>query len=45
MASKVLGLLDLHNSPDLGPLTSSRVLASTSFLGRFAFMDFALSNF
>ncbi|NCA97083.1 MAG: glucose-1-phosphate adenylyltransferase subunit GlgD [Bacteroidia bacterium] len=45
MASKVLGLLDLHNSPDLGPLTTSRSLASTSFLGRFAFMDFALSNF
>ncbi|MDY0345911.1 MAG: glucose-1-phosphate adenylyltransferase subunit GlgD [Bacilli bacterium] len=45
MATKVLGLLDLHNSPNLGPLTNSRSLASTSFLGRFAFMDFALSNF
>lgn len=45
MASKVLGLLDLHNTPELGPLTTSRSLASTSFLGRFAFMDFALSNF
>ncbi|MFA5421215.1 MAG: glucose-1-phosphate adenylyltransferase subunit GlgD [Bacilli bacterium] len=45
MASKVLGLLDLHNTPELGPLTASRSLASTSFLGRFAFMDFALSNF
>ncbi|MDD3207278.1 MAG: glucose-1-phosphate adenylyltransferase subunit GlgD [Bacilli bacterium] len=45
MASKVLGLLDLHNCPELGPLTTARSLASTSFLGRFAFMDFALSNF
>jgi len=45
MANKVLGLCDLHNSPDLGPLTSSRNLASTSFLGRFAFIDFPLSNF
>ena len=45
MANQVLGLLDLHNTPELGPLTSSRSLASTSFLGRFAFMDFALSNF
>ncbi|MFA5481628.1 MAG: sugar phosphate nucleotidyltransferase, partial [Bacilli bacterium] len=45
MASKVLGLCDLHNAPDLGPLTSARSLASTSFLGRYAFIDFALSNF
>lgn len=41
----VIGLLNCHTSPELGGLTSNRTLASTSFLGRFAFMDFALSNF
>ena len=41
----VIALLDCHNSPDLGELTSARPLASTSFLGRYAFADFALSNF
>ncbi len=41
----VIALLDCHNSPELGELTSSRPLASTSFLGRYAFMDFAMSNF
>lgn len=41
----VIALLDCHNSPELGELTSSRPLASTSFLGRYAFMDFMMSNF
>ena len=41
----VIGLLDCHHSPELGELTRSRPLASTSFLGRYAFCDFALSNF
>jgi glucose-1-phosphate adenylyltransferase len=41
----VIGLLDCHNSPSLGGLTANRILASTSFLGRYAFADFALSNF
>lgn len=41
----VIALLDCHTSPELGELTSSRPLASTSFLGRYAFADFALSNF
>src|SRR5574344_1834313 len=41
----VIALLDCHNSPELGELTSARPLASTSFLGRYAFADFALSNF
>lgn len=45
MAKKVLGLLNLYSSPSLGPLTEHRTLGSTSFLGRFALMDFALSNF
>ncbi|MCQ2772294.1 MAG: glucose-1-phosphate adenylyltransferase subunit GlgD [Bacilli bacterium] len=42
---KVLGILDCHNSCNLGELTADRPLASVSFLGRYAFMDFPLSNF
>lgn len=45
MSRKVIGLLNLYSSPTLGPLTQNRTLGSTSFLGRFAVMDFALSNF
>ncbi|HMM00743.1 MAG TPA: glucose-1-phosphate adenylyltransferase subunit GlgD [Bacilli bacterium] len=45
MSGKMLGLLNLHHSPNLGEMTTDRTLASTSFLGRYAFMDFALSNF
>jgi len=45
MFKDVIGLLDCHNSPALGQLTANRPLASTSFLGRYAFADFALSNF
>lgn len=43
--TKVIGLLNLHNSPKLGPLNVTRSVSSTSFLGRYAFMDFPLSNF
>ena len=42
---RVIGFCNLHNSPSLGELTKNRTLASTSFLGRFAFIDFTLSNF
>lgn len=45
MKRKVLALLNCHNSPELGDLTANRPLASTSFLGRYALMDFAMSNF
>lgn len=45
MNNKVLGILNLYDSPSLGGLTRSRTLGSTSFLGRFALMDFTLSNF
>lgn len=45
MLNDVIALLDCHNSPSLGGLTANRSLASTSFLGRYAFADFALSNF
>lgn len=41
----VIGLINLHNSIDLGPLTKRRSIASTSFLSRYAFIDFQLSNF
>lgn len=41
----VIGLINLHNSPEIEPLTNSRPLASTTFLGRYSFIDFALSNF
>ncbi|MCI1735404.1 MAG: glucose-1-phosphate adenylyltransferase subunit GlgD [Bacilli bacterium] len=45
MARKVLGLVDCYNNPNFGPMTKHRAIASTSFLGRYAFIDFPLSNF
>lgn len=45
MSYKVLGLIDLYNNPELGKLTENRPLASTSFLGRYSFIDIPLSNF
>lgn len=42
---KVFGYCNLHHSPSLGPLTEERTVASTNFLGRYAFIDFTLSNF
>lgn len=45
MIKKVVGILNMYGEPSLGPLTANRTLGSTSFLGRFAVMDFALSNF
>ena len=43
--NSVLGILNLYNSPELGPLSERRAPATVSFLGRYALMDFALSNF
>ena len=40
-----MGLCNLYSPATLGDLTSSRPIASTSFLGRYAMMDFTLSNF
>ena len=40
----IIGLINFHNSPDVLPITESRPLGSTSFLGRYAFCDFALSS-
>jgi len=41
---KMIGILDLHSAPSLGPLTSRRSMASVPFLGRYCIMDFTLSN-
>lgn len=43
--SKVIGVIDLHDEPSLGELTASRPLGTVTFLGRYALIDFALSNF
>ena len=32
--TKAIGFLNLHDDLDLGPLTTNRSIASTSFLGR-----------
>lgn len=40
----IIGLVNFHSEPDVPPMTDSRPLGSTSFLGRYAFCDFALSN-
>lgn len=42
---KVLGLVDLHHDIKLGVLTNNRSIASTTFLGRYCFIDIPLSNF
>ncbi|MCR5349141.1 MAG: glucose-1-phosphate adenylyltransferase subunit GlgD [Bacilli bacterium] len=41
---KVAGIVNFHSSPEISPITDSRPLGSTSYLGRYAFCDFALSN-
>ena len=38
-------MVNFHCSPELKPLTDCRPIGSTSFLGRYALCDFALSNF
>ena len=43
--TKAIGFLNLHDDLDLGPLTTNRSIALTSFLGRYALMDFQMSNF
>ena len=43
--ARIVGILDLHNDPSLGQLTQHQPVGSTSFLGRYSLMDFALSNF
>jgi len=41
----VIGICNLHDCPHLGPLTQNRPMGAVTFLGRYALMDFALSNF
>ena len=41
----ILGLVNLHDCPHLGPITMKRPTGATTFLGRYGLMDFALSNF
>ena len=43
--SKVIGICNLHSEPSLGELTEKRPLGTVTFLGRYAIMDFLLSNF
>lgn len=45
MAIKIVGLIDCFDNPEFGPLTQHRPMASTSFLGRYTYIDFPLSNF
>ena len=40
----VFGIINFHNEPSCSPLTDNRPLGSTSYLGRYAFCDFALSS-
>lgn len=40
-----VGFINLHGNPSLGKLTERRPLGAVSFLGRYAIIDFALSNF
>lgn len=42
---KVVGFCNLHTSPKIGGLNEKRALGAVTFLGRFAIMDFTLSNF
>ena len=40
-----IGFLNLHANPSLGKLTEGRTFGTVTFLGRYALMDLALSNF
>ena len=42
---KILGIVNLHSNSDFGNLTSKKNIATTSFLGRYYFIDFVLSRF
>lgn len=42
--AKVVGLINLHSPVEFEGLTERRPVASVSFLGRYALIDFALSN-
>ena len=42
---RAIGFLNLHACPSLGKLTENRSFGTVTFLGRYALMDFVLSNF
>ncbi len=42
--AKVISVVNLHNDGSFGELTKKRPVASVSFLGRYALIDFVLSN-
>ena len=42
---KILGIVNLHSTSDFGNVTSKKNIATTSFLGRYYFIDFVLSRF
>jgi glucose-1-phosphate adenylyltransferase len=43
--NKVLGICNLYTAPSLGGLTQHRSYGSVTMLGRYALIDFTLSNF
>lgn len=42
---KILGIVNLHSDSNFGNLTNTKNIATTSFLGRYCFIDFVLSHF
>lgn len=42
---KILGIVNLHSDSNFGNLTNKKNIATTSFLGRYYFIDFVLSRF
>ena len=42
---KILGIINLHSEHEFGRLTNKKGIATTSFLGRYYFIDFLLSRF
>ncbi|MDD6302617.1 MAG: glucose-1-phosphate adenylyltransferase subunit GlgD [Bacillales bacterium] len=43
--ARILGLVNLHSSPDFEPITKNRTTGTLALLGRYAIMDVPLSNF
>lgn len=42
--ARVLGLVNLHSSPNLGEIVKNRSFAALTILGRYSFVDIPLSN-
>lgn len=42
---KILGIVNLHSNSEFGNVTNKKNVATTSFLGRYYFIDFVLSRF